>query len=258
MRIINKSIKKVFGAFGLEIRKTPSRAVKMPVELTNEECEIIQHVKSNNLSMTSYAKLWATLMACKYVIDQNIEGDFVECGVWRGGNALIAAALFKLYGVDKKVYLFDTFEGMTPPTEKDKKESSGESAADKFFKSQTKTHNEWCYASLEDVRNNFEKYGLLSKNTIFVKGDVCKTLDDGQNLPDNVAVLRLDTDWYESTKKELDVLYPKLCIGGVLIIDDYGYWAGSKEATDEYFTTHNNRPFLQYTDYSGRVAVKTR
>src|SRR5262249_6800965 len=118
------------------------------------------------------------------------------------------------------------------------------------------THNEWCYASLDDVRNNFVNVGLLSNNVVFVQGDVTQTLANEENLPKSISVLRLDTDWYESTKKELEVLYPRLNRGGVLLIDDYGYWAGSKQATDEFFAKNQNRPFLQYTDSSGRLAVK--
>jgi hypothetical protein len=86
-----------------------------------------------------------------------------------------------------------------------------------------------------------------------VQGDVRQTLD--VNIPEKISVLCLDTDWYESTKKELCVLYPKLSHQGVLIIDDYGSWSGSKKATDEYFETIQ-RPFLQYTDWTGRMGVK--
>jgi O-methyltransferase len=77
-----------------------------------------------------------------------------------------------------------------------------------------------------------------------------------QTLPNKICVLRLDTDWYESTKKELEILYPKLSINGCLIIDDYGHWSGAKKATDEYFETHHNRPLLHCIDYTGRAAVK--
>ena len=117
-------------------------------------------------------------------------------------------------------------------------------------------HNEWCYASFADVRQNFEKRGFNS-NIEFVKGDVCKTLDDYfEMLPKNISILRLDTDWYESTKKELETLYPRVSNGGCLIMDDYGHWSGAKKATDEYFDLNGNRPFLSYSDYTGRVAVK--
>lgn len=255
--MFKKSGKSMFRALGFEVRRrSASDVVKMPVELSAEEQDIFEYVRENQLSMTSNERLWTTLMACKHVIDRGIEGDFVECGVWRGGNALIAAAIFKLYGESRRVYLFDTFGGMTAPTEKDKRVVDDSTAMEAFLQNQRDTHNEWCYASIEDVRNNFSKAGLLGDNVLFVKGDVVKTLGEDANLPSRISVLRLDTDWYESTLKELEVLYPRLGLGGVLIIDDYGHWAGAKQATDEYFSAHQNRPFLQYTDYTGRVAVK--
>ena len=261
MNIVKKTVKATLSSFGLEITKkenlTKTRfPAEFPVEFTEEEKKFFFHIRENNLSMTSNERLYATVMACKHVLERNIEGDFIECGVWRGGNALLAASIFKFYGSDKKVYLFDTFEGMTTPTQDDKAVGTGELAIVQFNKHQGKLHNEWCYASLEDVKNNFDKAGLLSSNILFIKGDVLKTLERDENLPAKISVLRLDTDWYESTKKELEVLYPRLSRGGVLIIDDYGQWAGSKKATDEYFENVGNRPFLQYTDYTGRVGIK--
>lgn len=195
-------------------------------------------------------------MACKHAIKSNIDGDFVECGVWRGGNAIVAAAIFELYGAKRNVWLFDTFKGMTLPTEADIRASSGQTATAKYLENQRNDHNDWAYASLDDVKENFRNKGLLSDNVIFVQGDVCLTLDDASNLPPKISVLRLDTDWYESTKKELEVLYPRISIGGCVIVDDYGAWEGSKKATDEYFASLSNRPLLQYTDNSGRIAVK--
>jgi hypothetical protein len=220
-----------------------------PVELTTEELNIAVDIISNKLSMVSYERLWATLMACKYAINNNIKGDFVECGIWRGGNAIAAASIFKLYGSKKKVWLFDTFAGMTEPTEVDVERHTGDLAVDQY-------HNRWACASLEDVKNNFEKRNLLYNNIIFTPGDVCETLDIKKNIPNKICVLRLDTDWYESTKKELEILYPRLSIGGCLIVDDYGHWTGATKATDEYFDKNKNRPFFHYTDYTGRVGVK--
>lgn len=252
--MLTRLIQSAFNQLGYELRKNPK--TQMPVELTGEERAIVDYVMSNKLTMVSYERLWTTLMACKYAIEQKIDGDFVECGVWRGGNAMVAAELFKLHGVAKKVWLFDTFKGMTAPTDADVQAAGGKSAQQQFTAEQRDTHNGWCYASLGDVRNSFEKKGLMSDQVVFVEGDVCQTLGDPAHVPDQICVLRLDTDWYESTRKELEVLYPRLTRGGCLIIDDYGYWAGSKKATDEYFATHGNRPFLQYTDVTGRVAVK--
>jgi O-methyltransferase len=118
-----------------------------------------------------------------------------------------------------------------------------------FKELQRDSHNDWCYASLDDVKANFRNAGLLNDNIMFIQGDVAVTLEV-------LAALRLDTDWYESTKKELEFLYPRLSVGGVLLVDDYGHWAGAREAVDEYFKRYNNRPFLIYNDNTGRAGVK--
>jgi O-methyltransferase len=237
--------------------KKPAAAPKrLPVEFSKEENELVEYIKSNELTLVSYERLWATLMACKHAIEQGIDGDFVECGVWRGGNALLAAEIFRMYKAhDRKVYMFDTFKGMTPPTEADAKISTGESVLPKFLSKQKDDHNEMYYASLDQVRENFAKRGLLASNVIFVPGDVLQTLD-GREVPARISVLRLDTDWYESTRKELEVLYPRLSLGGTLIVDDYGHFAGSKKAVDEYFGRTGKRPLLTCSDYTGRIGVK--
>ena len=254
--MLKKFVKKALDSAGYEIRRKSKTRIdsSMPIELNVAEREIVKYVMSEKLTMVSLERLQTTVMACKHALDRDIEGDFVECGVWRGGNAIAAAEIFKLYKSDKSVWLFDTYKGMTAPTNADVQASNGEAAINQYIADQKETHNEWCYASIDDVRNNFTNLGLTS-NIFFVEGDVCQTLDRAM-VPNKICVLRLDTDWYESTKKELEILYPKLSRGGCLIIDDYGHWSGSKKATDEYFEKHDNRPYLQYTDYTGRVAVK--
>lgn len=93
------------------------------------------------------------------------------------------------------------------------------------------------------------------ENVHLVKGKVEDTIP--KILPSQIALLRLDTDWYESTRHELIHLYPNLVKNGVLIIDDYGHWRGSKQATDEYFDGFAPKPFLQRVDYTGRLSIKT-
>ncbi len=109
---------------------------------------------------------------------------------------------------------------------------------------------------MENVKNNCEKSNLDIKSFHFIKGDVCETLKDTKNIPKEIAILRLDTDWYESTKVELEVLYPKLSHKGVLIIDDYGHWEGARKAVDEYFSSASYKPLFNVTDYTGRSAIK--
>ena len=229
---------------------------RAPVELNKQERDIVAYIKQNELSSSPYERLWATAMACKHVMDCNIPGDFVECGVMRGGHAIIAAAMFNLYKSNRKVYLLDTFAGMTAPGEKDRDTATNTLAKSTFNELQRDSHNDWCYASLDDVKANFRNAGLLGDSVIFIQGDVAVTLEVPNDLPERIAVLRLDTDWYKSTKKELEILYPRLSVGGVLLVDDYGHWAGAREAVDEYFKEYNNRPFLVYNDNTGRAGVK--
>jgi hypothetical protein len=112
----------------------------------------------------------------------------------------------------------------------------------------------WCYASKDEVAANLQSTGYPDENVILIEGKVEETIP--QTLPDSISLLRLDTDWYESTKHELTYLYPRLSRSGVLIIDDYGYWQGAKEATDEYFSQLKMKPLLQRIDYTGRLAIK--
>jgi O-methyltransferase len=163
--------------------------------------------------------------------------------------------MFNLYKSTRKVYLLDTFAGMTTPSEKDW-DAATNTAASTFNELQRDSHNDWCYASLDDVKANFRNAGLLDDNIIFIQGDVAVTLEVPNDLPERISVLRLDTDWYESTKNELEILYPRLSVGGVLLVDDYGHWAGAQEAVDEYFKGYDNRPFLVYNDNTGRAGVK--
>jgi O-methyltransferase len=254
--MLKNIVRRALNKLGYEIRsKSNAHSDSLIMqELNDAEREIVKYVMSENLTMVSLERLISTVMACKHALDQDVEGDFVECGVWRGGNALAAAEIFKLYKSNKSVWLFDTFKGMTSPTDEDVSSSNGKKAMSKFLADQKESHNEWCYASIEDVRRNFANRGLMS-NIFFVEGDVCKTLQM-QMLPIKICVLRLDTDWYESTKKELEIFYPKLSINGCLIIDDYGHWSGAKKATEEYFGGEHNRPFFHNTDYTGRIAIK--
>lgn len=162
------------------------------------------------------------------------------------------------YGAtDRRIYLFDTFEGMTEPDALDR-DFSGRSAKSLLMASRKdKGNNIWCMASLEEVKENITSTGYPSHMVHYVKGDVAKTLDSESNLPDSIALLRLDTDWYESTRKELEVLFPRLVKGGVCLIDDYGHWQGARKALDEYLAENAIFPLIHVTDYTGRAFIKT-
>ena len=224
-------------------------------------CELFG--KSREYTMTSKEVMYSLYEAVRYVCERNIEGDFVECGVWRGGSALLAALAFSHFSSSARFswwrstrhripqfWLYDTFEGMTKPTVGDV-DLGGNSASDYLDK--FADDGRWCYATLDDVRETFKRHGIRDDAVNFVKGDVEHTLR--KRLPKKISILRLDTDWYESTKLELEILYPRLAKGGVLIIDDYGHWEGARRAVDEYFTKHPFL-FLNRTSYAVRTAIK--
>jgi len=146
----------------------------------------------------------------QYIVQNGIPGDIVECGVWRGGSVMLAAmALHRFGDTGRKIYLYDTFEGMTRPDDRD---------------------------------TDWEGRG---ENTT------------PATMPERVAMLRLDTDWYSSTCHELVHLYPVLSPGGILIIDDYGWCEGAREATDKYIRENRVPIFLSRIEESVRLGVKT-
>jgi hypothetical protein len=155
----------------------------------------------------------------------------------------------------KKIFAYDTFDGMSEPTEFDM--DLKDVSADKTFSDYKKRDEKWCYGSLEEVKKNIKKFDQnFLNNFSFIKGKVEDTLENINNLPQKISLLRLDTDFYESTKKELEILYPRLSKGGILIIDDYGHWKGSQKAVDEYFDLKNNFQFLHRIDYGTRLLIK--
>lgn len=214
-----------------------------------EDAEIWRRVRP--FTMTSPERVAALLRAVSFVCSRGIEGDFVECGVWKGGSAMAAALALRRAGDERrKLWLYDTFEGMSAPTDADK-DLSGASAADLLAEAD-KDELIWCRSSLEDVRAALASTGMPSDRIECVRGKVEDTIPS--RAPERIALLRLDTDWYESTRHELEHLYPRLSPGGVLIIDDYGHWQGARRAVDEYF---RDKPVLLHPiDYTGRIAQK--
>src|SRR5262249_2769086 len=203
-------------------------------------------------TMTSIERLYALYKATEYILNTNVLGDFVECGVWRGGSMMIVAlTAIALGNSTRRLFLFDTFEGHPKP-------DRGKDGADNFNEWQSRRisdrSSDWARVSLEDVRRNVESTGYPVDKIIFVKGMVQDTL--AANAPERIYLLRLDTDWYDSTAYELKYLYPRLSDRGVLILDDYGSMPGARRATDEYFKERRDAPLFNRIDYSGRIAVK--
>ncbi|MDJ1468594.1 TylF/MycF/NovP-related O-methyltransferase [Cytophagaceae bacterium DM2B3-1] len=221
-------------------------------ELEEEFIEIYK--KCRPYTLTSVERMYAAYKATEYIISQNITGAIVECGVWKGGSTMVMIYTLLARGItNRQIYLYDTFEGMSEPTTKDKT-IDGESAFGTWKDSQTTQENTWCYSPLDEVQKNILGTGYSPDNIKFVKGKVEDTIPGV--IPDQVALLRLDTDWYDSTYHELLHLFPILSKNGVLIIDDYGHWQGAREAVDSYFKEKNVTMLLNRIDYTGRVGIK--
>jgi O-methyltransferase len=203
---------------------------------------------------------YTTYSALKYVVENNIPGDIIECGVHLGDKMVLACQFLRKRNVlDRHVYLYDTFSGMTPPTPKDKKVSglltTNAGVVEKFEQSQRTTHNDWCYGSKDEVMRNVLATGYPPEMVHFVEGDVLQTMPNGHHS--KIAFLRLDTDFYDSTLHELRHLYSLVVRGGVIIFDDYGSWQGQKEATDEFFQSELLSPFLLRTCRKERLIIKS-
>lgn len=210
--------------------------------------------KCHALSMTSMEAKYALYGAVNYVIDSDVPGDLVECGVWKGGSCLLMAETMVGRGkTDRRIYLYDTFAGMPEPEDVDVRASTGAKAHAKWRALQRDDHNEWCYSPLDEVKANLAQTDYPQDQFVFVPGKVEETIPG--RIPDKIAILRLDTDWYESTRHELVHLFPRISRGGILIIDDYGAFDGSRRAVDEYLEEKGIKLFLQRLDFTARLAV---
>ncbi len=206
-------------------------------------------------TMISIERAYTLYTSVRYVVEAGIPGGFVECGVWKGGAAMLMALTLKHVGIgDRFIYLYDTFSGMTEPSENDLIAWNKRPVREKWEEDRLGEKNNfgWWAVSREKVLENMLSTGYPVGSIRLVEGDVLKTLPE--DAPEQIALLRLDTDWYESTRHELEQLYPRLQIGGVLLIDDYGHFTGARKAVDGYFS--NSPVFLHRDDYTGRSVVK--
>jgi hypothetical protein len=236
---------------GVQTEKADSRSHDLPIDFDKTDAELCRRVAP--YTMTTPPRLYALARAVEYVTAQRIPGAIVECGVWRGGSMMaVALTLLRLGATDRQLYLFDTFSGMTPPGVEDVKHT-GERAADMLATS-SRDSDDWAVASLEDVRAAVLGIGYPEQNIHFIQGPVEETLP--AQAPGEIALLRLDTDWYASTRHSLVHLYPHVSARGVVIVDDYAYWQGARQAVDEYIAEHALPLLLNRIDYTARIAVK--
>lgn len=253
--MFKKILHKVINNLGYDLVKPDKRLVVdgLPADFDKATLDTYQKVKP--FTMTTPERIASLCNAVNYLVKNNIQGDFVECGVWRGGSTMAAIdTLIKQGDTSREIYLYDTFEGMSEPTEHDKVFTG--TAADELMNSSDKMDatSVWCYSALEEVQNNVGSLKYPSSKIHYVKGKVEDTIP--QTMPGKIALLRLDTDWYESTAHELKHLYPLLVPGGVIIIDDYGHWEGARKAVDEYIADRKLPLLLNRIDYTGRIGIK--
>jgi len=222
-----------------------------PVDFEEADRDLYRRV--GPYTMTTPPRIYALARATEYVAARGLPGAIVECGVWRGGSMMaVALTLARLGVTDRELYLFDTFSGMTPPTDEDVRRT-GERAAD-LLDTEARDADVWAIASLDEVREAVLSVGYPAERIHFVEGPVEETLP--AHAPEQIALLRLDTDWYTSTKHELVHLYPRLERGGILLLDDYGYWQGARQAVDEYVAENDVQLLLNRIDHTARIAVK--
>lgn len=209
--------------------------------------------KVSPYTMTSAERGYALYQSTLHIARSGLQGAFVECGVWKGGSALLMILALLSLGIrDRKLYLFDTFEGMPEPGDEDRIAWSGEQVKERWKRNDFAS---WAI-SQQEVMDLLCSTGYPPELIITVAGKVEESLPSFVEEMERPALLRLDTDWYASTRCELELLYPRLRSGGVLIIDDYGHFAGARQAVDEYFSALSRAPLLSRIDYTGRLAVK--
>ena len=253
--MLNTIIRLILNKLGYKIISNKDWMHKMEnliVEASDEE--LVEFEKINKISLTSQPNKWSLLQSLKHVKDNKIDGDIVETGVFKGANLILINNFLNKFHINKKIFAYDTYSGQSDPTDLDY-DIKGTSMKKKFsdYKKQNITP---VFCALDDVKDNIKKYSNNNLDKItFIKGKVEDTLIVEKNLPSKISILRLDTDFYESVKTSLEILYPRLVSGGVLIIDDYGHFKGAKIAVDNFFKDKKSI-WMHRVDYTCRLILK--
>lgn len=244
-----KIILNFFNLFGYELKRKNNFLDRWGNFITEaNEQEKKDLIFFQKICLASELNLWSINQSLKYICNQKIEGDIVECGVYNGNTLSYIGKISENLNLKKKIWGYDTFGGFVDDTFTNK---------DTDFKTGKKVNIDTVDVSynLKEVKKNILKND--SKNFdkyIFIEGDVIKTLDKEENLPQKISFLRLDTDLYKTTKKQLDILYSRLSKGGILHIDDYGLCPGVRNAVDEFF--FNKHIWLHRVDLTCRYLIK--
>ena len=244
-------IKLFFNLFGYEIYKKKSflnRYSDYIVEASDNELENLE--KFERLCLASKTNLWSIKQSLHHVKNKDIPGDVVECGIYNGFTIAFINKISEQIGLNKSIWGYDTFErGFLKDTVT--KNDNFNIKKKKFDVSNDKT----VYYTREQVIKNIKKITNFDDERIrLIEGNIIETLEKQENIPDKISFLRMDTDIYKTTKKQLEILYPRLSIGGVLHIDDYGWMSGVKYAVDEYFK--DKKIWLHRVDLTCRYLIK--
>jgi O-methyltransferase len=230
------------------------RQIKYPRDFDEQVIETIKAVAP--YTMMNKARAYGLVDAVRFVAKTGIPGAFVECGVWKGGAMMaVAGTLLQLGQRDRDLYLYDTYEGMANPGPEDVN-WRGESAVHiwKNLALRGSKGSNWNYVGLEDVKKVMSKTGYDPNRLHFVKGLVENTIPE--HAPESIALLKLHTDFYASTRHILEHLFPRLAPGGLLIVDDYHWWGGTRKAVDDYIQENNLSLFLSRVCVGARIAQK--
>jgi hypothetical protein len=249
-QVVGRYVRRGLGLLGYELHKTGNDR-GYPVDYDRETIELYEEVRPYTL--TSHERVNALRHAVTYLVEAGIEGAFLECGVWRGGSMLaVAKTLLALGDTDRDLYFFDTFTTMPEPGDEDV-DVLGNRAADLY--DDAVTSPVFSYPPMGVVRELVARTGYPRNRMHFVKGLVEDTIPE--HAPDLLALCRLDTDLYSSTKHEMVHLFPRVNEGGVMIIDDYGQFMGAKKAVDEYLRAIGGGVLLERIDFTARLVIVT-
>lgn len=207
-----------------------------------------------NYSMTNPVRMKHLHRAVYEVKD--IEGDLVEIGVCRGGSSMcMALSSLRNSSNLRDIRLLDTYAGMTIPCDLDYKPNRKGplSVLLKWRENQTESHNNWCYGSLDEVKINMARTKYPEQYIHYYKSDITKY--EGF-IPEKIALLRIDVDFYHATLAALQKFYPRLQTGGILIMDDYNAWNGAKKAWVDFCTESGTDWKVEIIDKSAVFKIK--
>ncbi len=249
-RLVTRPIRAALRRFGYEvIAASDLEQAPYPPDFDADLVALIERVRPYTL--TSPERIAALREAVRHVVRAGVPGAFVECGVWRGGSMMVVALTLTELGVDdRELVLFDTFTHMPLPGPEDV-DLFGTHAADVY--EEASAAEAFRYLPLDEVQRVLAGTGYPVERMRFVQGLVEETIPDA--APAEIALCRLDTDWYESTRHEMEHLFPRIVPGGILLVDDYGHFMGAKKAVDEYFAAHGPEVLLNRIDFTGRLVI---